>query len=98
LPIFHKILDVDAVGSPSFWIVDVGEPLGLRGHVGQALELGGRQEQAAGCGDERFRLALFFTAFSVVHDTFILVQIKYIINTRPGSKTKSETMPGDGTG
>jgi hypothetical protein len=30
------------VGTPGFWVGDVGEPLDFRSHVGELAELGGR--------------------------------------------------------
>ena len=49
----HEFLDVAPVRTPGVRIVDVGEPLGRRRHVGQLLELRRRDQPAADVTPDR---------------------------------------------
>jgi hypothetical protein len=39
----HEIADRILIGAPGAAVADIGEPLDLRGDVGEAVELGGGQ-------------------------------------------------------
>ena len=49
----HELPDVAPVRAPGVWVVDVGEPLGRRRHVGQLLELCRRDQPAADVAPDR---------------------------------------------
>ena len=92
----HELPHVAPVRAPGVRVVDVGEPLGRRRHVGQLLELGRRDQPAADVApDRQFSRRLGRdrgVQLGRVHAA-ILLPIMYFINSNEEETHQSATVP-----